>query len=513
MQVIVSLLLVILSLTGIADAGYITYNELSGIIPPCTTGFQCETVLSSAYSQIGGIPLSVIGFFYYSIVLILSILHFLEFDFSKVPFFQKIKISKSEPLDFLQLVTAGGIVFSAYLIIIMAFVLKAWCLYCLISATTSALLFITVNLYRMFLSKSSGYFTKGIIFALIQFKYRYILKPIFFLIDAETVHNFMIGFGKKLGNWAFTRWLLGAFFNYTATPTIQAGITFPNRVGLSAGFDYNGDLTGTLPAVGFGWHTIGTVTLKPYAGNQKPRLGRFPKSQALLVNKGLKNDGAVAIIDKLKHLTFSIPTGISIASTNKSYKNTKLQIADIVDCFKLFEKSSVKHSFYELNISCPNTFGGEPFTTPERLEILMSALEPLKIKKPIFVKMPIDQSEKETLHLLKVLDKFIVAGVIFGNLTKDKNNPDVNPIDAESWKEQRGNLSGKPTFERSNKLISLTKKHFKNRFVIVGTGGIFSAADANTKLHLGADLVQLITGMIFKGPQLVGSINRELQHS
>ena len=281
-------------------------------------------------------------------------------------------------------------------------------------------------------------------------------------------------------------------------------------MGLSAGFDYNGNLTGILPSVGFGWHTIGTVTLQPYAGNQKPRLGRFPKSQALLVNKGLKNIGAVEIIKKLKNVEFKIPTGISIASTNKHFNTPKLQIADIIECFKLFEKSKVKHAYYELNISCPNTFGGEPFNTTERLEALLHALDSLKIKRPVYVKMPIDQSEKETLQLLKVIDKHKIAGVIMGNLTKDKTNPAVDPQEVEQWHNKRGNLSGKPTFERSNALIALTKKHFKNRFTIIGTGGIFTPEDAQKKIELGADLVQLITGMIYKGPQLIGSINREL---
>jgi dihydroorotate dehydrogenase len=110
------------------------------------------------------------------------------------------------------------------------------------------------------------------------------------------------------------------------------------------------------------------------------------------------------------------------------------------------------------------------------------------------------------------MDKHKIAGVIMGNLTKDKSNPAIHPDDVAEWQTRKGNLSGKPTFDRSNALIALTKKHFKKRFTIVGTGGIFSPADAQKKIELGADLVQLITGMIYKGPQLVGSINRELAH-
>ncbi len=124
--------------------------------------------------------------------------------------------------------------------------------------------------------------------------------------------------------------------------------------------------------------------------------------------------------------------------------------------------------------------------------------------------MPIDQSKIETLEMLKIIDKFSIAGVIFGNLTKDKSNPDIHPEDRKKWMNVKGNLSGKPTWKRSNELIKLTKKHFKNRFTIIGTGGIFNGDDAIEKMKNGADLVQLITGMIFEGPQTIGEINLKL---
>jgi len=112
--------------------------------------------------------------------------------------------------------------------------------------------------------------------------------------------------------------------------------------------------------------------------------------------------------------------------------------------------------------------------------------------------------------MLQIIDKYHVAGVIFGNLTKDKTNPDVNPIDLKHWKHAKGNLSGKPTWNRSNELVALTRKNFKNRFTIIGTGGIFTGEDASKKINYGADLIQLITGMIFEGPQTIGQINLKL---
>src|SRR6185369_8186211 len=203
---------------------------------------------------------------------------------------------------------------------------------------------------------------------------------------------------------------------------------------------------------------------------------------ALLVNKGFKNVGAKDIIAKLTGKTFAIPVGISIGSTNKAFTSPAAQIQDIVHCFQLFEKSTVKHSFYELNISCPNTKGGQPFTTPSRLQRLLRELEKLKIARPVYIKMPIDYSQEETLALLTVAAKHTVAGVIFGNLTKDHENPDVNAQDRIDWASKQGNLSGKPTWNRSNALVALTRKKFKKRFTIIGTGGIFSPQDAAYKM-------------------------------
>lgn len=342
--------------------------------------------------------------------------------------------------------------------------------------------------------------------------YQNILKPVFFLFPAEVVHVQMVSFGKRLSRIAPMAGLMRWAWAYDHRKNMKQlnGILLPNCVGLAAGFDYDADLLDALPNMGFGFHTIGTVTLEAYGGNPPPRLNRFPSSQALLVNKGLKNIGAKAIIAKLKHQEMKIPTGISIASTNKFFANEAAQIKEIQTCFRLFEKSNLQHEYYELNISCPNTFGGEPFTTPEKLERLMAAMDSLKLKRPLWVKMPIDQSDQLTLKLLSILDKHAVQGVIFGNLTKDKNNPDITKADQKKWQQLRGNVSGRPTFKRSNHCIALTRKKFKNRFTIIGTGGVFSGQDAAQKLRLGADAVQLISGMIYQGPQLIGQINYHL---
>ncbi len=503
MKQIISLMFVILALLGIFDAGYLTYEKLTYSLPPCGSGFECGTVLTSKYASILGIPLSAYGLLYYCTILLLAGKHFLELEEPE---------KKLPAFEFLALISAAGLIFSGYLVFVMGVVLQAWCLYCLISASLSTLLFILVQVYRAKYYTHSLLLWKVLTQTTTGYLYTKVVKRILFLFSAESVHNAFTLFGTFLGSHAVSRALLQSVWSFSSPKlvTTQAGILFQNPIGLAAGFDYNGHLADATAALGFGWHTIGTVTLNAYEGNTPPRLDRFPKSQALLVNKGLKSDGARAVIARLAGKKFQIPVGISIASTNTHFDSTKAQIMDIVSCFKLFERSSVQHAYYELNISCPNTFGGEPFTTPARLKLLLTALDALKITKPKFVKMPIYQSRSETATLIETCSAHRVTGLIFGNLTKDKQNPAVEKSERALWANRAGNVSGRPTFERSLQCLKLAKQLTKDRFVLVGTGGIFTEDDAEKKLAAGADLVQLITGMIYEGPQVVGSIAREL---
>lgn len=506
---VLKLLITIFALLGVLDASYITYEKLSGRIPQCLPGFSCAQVLESPWANIGPIPLAMVGVFFYITVLVVSSLVFLDQRYLKIGG------QKMATFGLLRLLTSFGFLFSLYLVFIMGVLIRGWCLWCLFSALTCATLFFITNIVVVLRKWTKVEEDFPLRLAIIALCYQFILKPIAFLFDPEFVHNHFVRVGKILGSIPFLRLLTARSFSYQSPRLGKtvAGIFFPNPVGLSAGFDYDGNLTQILPSVGFGFATIGTVTLEPYEGNTRPMLARFPRSKALLVNKGFKSEGAKMVIRRLQKRVFEIPVGISIGSTNREYKNGKEQIADVIGCFKLFEASKVRHSYYELNISCPNTRGGQPFTDVKRLDALLTAFDKLKVKKPVFIKMPIDKSEKETLELLTRASKSkSIAGVIFGNLTKDHTNPDVASVDRKKWDKMSGNLSGKPTWRRSNRAIALTKRKFGDRFIIIGTGGIFSGSDAREKVRLGADLVQLITGMIYQGPQVIGEINWTIAH-
>lgn len=351
----------------------------------------------------------------------------------------------------------------------------------------------------------------------IHFFYKFFLKPLFFSLDTEHVHNSIVGFGEFLGRFqvtkAITRFLF--FYKHRALEQKILGIKFKNPIILAAGFDYEARLTQILPDVGFGGMTVGSITWESYEGNKPPRLGRLPKSRSLLVNKGLKSTGTKNVFKNLKGLSaqagkkFEAPLGINFAKTNS--KNTikeKGGIEDYVASFAFWEKQKGPGDYYELNISCPNAFGGEPFTTPPKLEELLRRIDRIQLKKPLFLKMPIDLSISESQRLCRVAIKHKVDGLIFGNLTKDRSNPNFDKQEIKSA--GKGSFSGKPTEKRSNALVKWAYKNYGQRFVIIGCGGVFSGEDAYKKIKLGASLVQLITGMIFEGPQVIGQINQDI---
>ena len=342
---------------------------------------------------------------------------------------------------------------------------------------------------------------------MIKFLYKKALKPLLFKTDPEFIHDAFVNMGEVAGKVKAGRALISSMYGYNGPDISKTvdGITFKSPVGLAAGFDYNGKLAHVLDCLAFGADEIGSVTARPCEGNAKPRLKRMIKSQSLVVYKGLRNQGVDRIIERLK--TTKKPEGfvwgISIAKTNDEGGSTlEGGIADYHYSLKRLVEENIG-DFYTINISCPNVHGGENFAEPERLRKLLEKLKTVEHSKPMYVKMPINTEWEEFNGLLKVLDEFNIHGVVIGNL--NKNYADA-AYPEEAPKEYRGGLSGKLCFHLSNDLIRKTKQHWGNRFTIIGCGGILSVSDAMVKLEAGADLLQLITGMIFEGPHLMKEI-------
>lgn len=348
---------------------------------------------------------------------------------------------------------------------------------------------------------------------LIGWTYRNGLKPILFKLDAEKVHNQTTKLGEFLGSSPLTYYLTNLLFSYSYPALSQTidDIIFPNPIGLAAGFDYDGHLAKVVKCVGFGFNTVGTVTAKPYEGNPGIRLDRLPKSKSLFVNKGFKSKGVVTVAKRLDGMKLDGHViGISVGSSNLPEIDTvDKAIADY--CFSFEYLKNKKYiRYFELNISCPNLALSGIFTKPENLEELLRAVKKIEIKRPTYLKMPNEISFELSDQLVKLALQYGISGFIFSNLVKDRSNPHLDRGELRKFAGLRGNFSGRPTYENSNELIKHTRKKFGRNFTIIGCGGVFSAADVQAKLTAGANLVQLITGMIFEGPQLVGEINEEL---
>ncbi len=331
--------------------------------------------------------------------------------------------------------------------------------------------------------------------------YKRVAKPIFFKLDPEDVHDRMLKLGKLMGRTSVTRKLTSSLFA-SADPVLEQtvlGIKFVNPIGLSAGFDKNAELTSIMPSVGFGFEEVGSITALECAGNARPRLWRHPDLQSLRVYYGLKNDGADVIAERVRSAmrarTEQFPIGISIAKTNcEDTVDVQKGIDDYAYTHKLFREIG---DYDTINISCPNAFGGQPFTNPERLERLLSELDRSKGTKPMFIKLSPDLSLSELNELVTVATRHKIDGIISSNLVKKHEFG-------------KGGLSGKVVSERSYEHIKHIRKEFGERFVIIGVGGLFTGDDVYRVLRAGASLVQLITGMIYQGPQTIGKINRDL---
>lgn len=343
--------------------------------------------------------------------------------------------------------------------------------------------------------------------------YTRVLRPIFFMCDPEFMHDFMVFWGEVFGALPPLRWIIDAVWGYHGRDISKVvdGVRYERPVLLSAGFDTDGRLSLILQSISFGGEEVGSVTARPCEGNARPRLTRLIRNGSLVVWKGLRNHGARVIAERLAHKKTCPPAGggfvvgISVAQTNdEKVSDAESGLEDYYQTFRIMNEKGVG-DYYTINISCPNTFGGETFATPELLTRLLTKLSDVSCTKPRYIKMPINLEWDAFNALLKIIDRFGYEGVVIGNLNKNYSALDYPEDAPKKW---RGGLSGRPCFELSNELIRKTRETYGKRFTIIGVGGIFSPEDALAKFRAGADLVQLITGMIFKGPGLIGRICR-----
>lgn len=342
--------------------------------------------------------------------------------------------------------------------------------------------------------------------------YKQFLRSLLFKFDPEKIHHStfrMIRFSNNIG--------LGPIFKFRfqiKDPKLERnlfGIKFPNPVGLAAGFDKDAKLYRELANFGFGFIEIGTVTPRPQAGNDKPRLFRLPQDEAIINRMGFNNGGVQEAVERLrgnKKGKNRVIIGGNIGK-NKDTPNEKA-VDDYLICFEaLFDYVD----YFVVNVSSPNTPNLRELQDKEPLTKLLQTLKNKNAEmavsssekeKPILLKIAPDLTDEQLLDIIDIVLETKISGVIATNTTISRDG-----LQSENKKET-GGLSGKPLTSRSTEVIRFLSEKSEKAFPIIGVGGIHSPEDAIEKLEAGADLIQLYTGFIYEGPGLIKRINKTL---
>lgn len=334
--------------------------------------------------------------------------------------------------------------------------------------------------------------------------YKLLIRPILFLFDPEKVHYFTFSMIRFLCKIPFVSSIFRSMYRVTDEKLERTlfGLTFKNPVGLAAGFDKDAKLYNELSNFGFGFIEIGTLTPKPQIGNPKKRLFRLNEDSAIVNRMGFNNGGVEEAVYRLKK-NKGVLVGGNIGK-NKVTSNENA-VDDYVICF---------HALYDyvdyfvVNVSSPNTLNLRALQDKEPLTALLNTLQELNRKKekakPILLKIAPDLTDEQLLDIIEIVCTTQIDGVIATNTTISRDGLQ------SSNKKEVGGLSGKPLTDRSTEVIRFLSEKSKKAFPIIGVGGIHSEKDALEKMKAGADLVQIYTGFIYEGPQLIKRINRAL---
>ena len=331
------------------------------------------------------------------------------------------------------------------------------------------------------------------------------IRKVFFKFDPEAIHELTIKGFKATGASP-----LNMLYKQTIPnkPVEVMGIKFPNPVGLAAGLDKNGECIKAFEALGFGFIEVGTVTPRPQPGNDKPRIFRLPEANAIINRMGFNNKGVDYLVDQVIKANYSGVLGINIGKN----KNTPDENAkdDYIHCMrKVYDFAT----YITVNISSPNTPGLRSLQYGDALNELLSALKAEQTSLaeqygkyvPVAVKIAPDLNAEEINSIAECLIANNIDGVIATNTTLARDK-----VSHLSFGNEQGGLSGAPVKEKSTEVIQLLAKALDNKLPIIGVGGIASAADAQEKIDAGAKLVQVYTGFIYQGPQLIKDIVKTL---
>jgi dihydroorotate dehydrogenase len=342
--------------------------------------------------------------------------------------------------------------------------------------------------------------------------YKAIIRPILFRFDPEKIHHFTFSLIRLLHRLGFGRLFRSIYkIEHPSLEREVFGITFPNPIGLAAGFDKDAGLYRELSDFGFGFIEIGTVTPRPQGGNEKKRLFRLPQDKALINRMGFNNGGVAQAAVRLKEnppVGEGNKTHIIIGGNIGKNKDTPNEeaVADYIHCFEeLFDYVD----YFVVNVSSPNTPGLRALQDKEPLTRLLDQLQHVnnekQKRKPILLKIAPDITEEQLLDIIAIISATKLDGVIATNTTLSREG-----LISEN-RNETGGLSGQPLANRATEVIRFLADKSGNAFPIVGVGGIHTVEDAIEKIEAGATLVQLYTGFIYEGPGLVRDINKALR--
>jgi dihydroorotate dehydrogenase len=342
-------------------------------------------------------------------------------------------------------------------------------------------------------------------------------RPFLFGLDPETAHELTMA---SLARTQGTPLSLAYLSSRVSDPIELAGLTFPNRVGLAAGLDKNARCIDGLAAMGFGFVEVGTVTPKAQPGNPKPRMFRLTEANALINRLGFNNEGLDAFLANVQKSSVrkqaaqgkgNLLLGLNIG------KNAATPIENAVDDYLICLDGVYPHADYvTVNISSPNTKNLRALQSDEALDALLGRIaerrETLAAQHgkrvPIFVKIAPDLDEAQVDVIAATLKRHAMDGVVATNTTLSRD-----AVKGMRHAEEAGGLSGAPVLEASNRVITQLRAALGKGFPIIGVGGILSGADAVSKIKAGADVVQIYTGLIYKGPDLVTQAAQAIKKS
>ena len=330
--------------------------------------------------------------------------------------------------------------------------------------------------------------------------YKSLIRPFLFKFDPEEVHHFTFSFLKNFGFLA--KLFLPKPIEDKRLEREVFGLKFKNPVGLAAGFDKDAKLFSELSDLGFGFIEIGTLTPRPQPGNDKKRLFRLKEDSAIINRMGFNNGGVDEAVERLKK-NKNVLIGGNIG------KNKVTPNEEAVNDYKIcFEKLFPYVDYFVVNVSSPNTPNLRELQEKEPLTKLLGELQKLNFEKPkpkpILLKIAPDLTDEQLLDIIDIVKETQIAGVIATNTTLSREN-----LISEN-KSETGGLSGKPLTKRSTEVIRFLSDKSGKAFPIIGVGGIHTAQDALEKLEAGASLVQLYTGFIYEGPELINEINQAI---